>query len=54
VNETHDTLYRVTASGSPVAVATSGNGVQAVSGIGDVEGDGDDEIVYVGRANGKV
>ena len=54
VNETHDTLYRVTSSESPVAVATPGNGVQAISGIGDIDGDGDDEIVYVGRVNGKV
>ena len=46
VNENHDTLYRVTASGSPVAVATPGNGVQAVSGLGDVDGDGDDELVF--------
>ncbi|PSP67827.1 hypothetical protein BRC85_04700 [Halobacteriales archaeon QS_1_69_70] len=29
-----------------MAVATPGNGVQAVSGIGDVDGDGDDELVF--------
>jgi hypothetical protein len=46
VDENHDTLYRVTPSGSPVEVATPGNGVQAVSGIGDVDGDGDDELVF--------
>ena len=46
VNENQDTLYRVTPSGSPVAVATPGNGVQAVSGIGDVDGDGEDELVF--------
>ena len=27
-------------------VGTPGNGVQAVSGIGDVDGDGDDELVF--------
>ena len=46
VDEYHDTLYRVTPSGSPVEVATPGNGVQAVSGAGDVDGDGDDELVF--------
>ena len=46
VNEKHDTLYRVPQSGSPVAVATPGNGVQAVSGVGDVDGDGEDELVF--------
>ena len=46
VNENHDTLYRVTPSGSPVAVATPGNGVQAVSGVGDVDGDGNEELVF--------
>jgi flagellin-like protein len=46
VNENHDTLYRVTPSGTPVAVASPGNGVQAISGIGDVDGDGTDELVF--------
>jgi hypothetical protein len=46
VNENHDTLYRVTPSGSPVAVATPGNGVQAVSGVGNVDGYRDDELVF--------
>jgi hypothetical protein len=46
VDENHDTLYRVTPSGSPVEVATPGNGTQAVSGTGDVDGDGDDELVF--------
>jgi len=46
VDENHDTLYRVAPSGSPVAVATPGDGVQAVSGTGDVDGDGDDELVF--------
>lgn len=46
VNENHDTLYRVTPSGTPVAVASPGNGVQAISGIGDVDGDGTDELIF--------
>ncbi|WP_255150796.1 type IV pilin [Halorarius halobius] len=46
VNENHDTLYRVRPGDSPVEVATPGNGVQAVSGVGDVDGDGTDELVF--------
>ena len=54
VDENHDTLYRVTPSGSPVEVATPGNGTQAVSGTGDVDDDGGDEVVYVGLADGNL
>jgi len=46
VDESHETLYRVAPSGSPVPVATPSSGVQAVDGIGDVDGDGDDELVF--------
>lgn len=45
-NQNHDTLYRVTPDGTPQTVATPGNGVQAVSGIGDIDGDGTDELVF--------
>lgn len=45
-NENHDTLYRVSPDGPPVAVATPGDGVQAVSGVGDIDGDGTDELVF--------
>jgi hypothetical protein len=46
VNENHDTLYRVTPSGSPVQVATPADGAQAVNGVGDVDGDGTDELIF--------
>jgi flagellin-like protein len=47
VNENHDTLYRVAGPGSaPVAVATPGNGVQAVVGVADVDGDPAAELVF--------
>jgi hypothetical protein len=45
-NENQAKLYRVAPSTSPVAVATPGDGVQAVSGTGDVDGDDDDELVF--------
>jgi hypothetical protein len=46
VNENHDTLYRVDDDGSPVAVATPPNGVQAVAGVTDIDDDGTDELVF--------
>lgn len=46
VNENHDTIYRATPSTAPETVATPGNGAQAISGIGDINGDGTDELVF--------
>lgn len=46
VNENHDTIYRATTSGAPVAVATPGDGAQAISGVGDVDGDGAEELLF--------
>ncbi|WP_276270805.1 FG-GAP repeat domain-containing protein [Haloarcula litorea] len=46
VNQNHDTLYRATPGGAPQTVATPGNGVQAVVGIGDVDADGTDDLVF--------
>jgi flagellin-like protein len=47
VNENHDTLYRVAGPDSaPVTVAAPGNGVQAVVGIADVDGDPAAELVF--------
>jgi FlaG/FlaF family flagellin (archaellin) len=45
-NENHDALYRVSASGTPTEVATPGDGVQSVVGVGDIDGDGTDELVF--------
>jgi len=46
VNENHDRLYRAAPGGSPVQVAAPGDGVQAVLGIGDIDADGTDELVF--------
>lgn len=46
VNQNHDTLYRATPAGTPQVVATPGNGVQGVVGVGDVDGDADPELVF--------
>jgi|GEM_PF-3367830 len=46
VDQNHDTLYRVAPGGSPQVVATPGNGVQSVTGIGDIDGDGTGELVF--------
>lgn len=46
VNENHDTLFRVAEDGSPVAVATPPNGVQAVGGVTDIDADGSEELVF--------
>ena len=46
VDQNHDTLYRVASGGSPHIVATPGNGVQSVTGIGDIDGDGTAELVF--------
>jgi len=49
-NQNHGKIYRATPAGSPqVAVDLSGgsqNGVQAISGFGDLDADGTDELVY--------
>ena len=41
------TLYRVDGSGSVSTVAQPGNGVQAVTGIGDIDDDGTEELIFV-------
>jgi len=49
VNENHDTIYRVNASGSVFEVAGPPrlpDSAQAVVGMGDVNGDGVDELVF--------
>mgnify|MGYP000153299187 CR=1 FL=1 len=46
VNENHDTIYRVAPGGSPQVVSTPGNGAQAVLGTGDIDGDGDEELLF--------
>lgn len=46
VNENNDTIYRVDDSGSPTAVATPGDGAQAVIGTGDIDGDGTEELLF--------
>jgi len=46
VDQNHATIYRVAPGESPTAVATPGNGAQAVVGVGDIDGDGDDELVF--------
>jgi hypothetical protein len=46
-NANHDKIYRVTPGGSPVLVKdVSSNGANAVLGPGDIDGDGDNELVY--------
>jgi hypothetical protein len=45
-DDSHDTIYRVTTGGSPVEVADPDNGVNAVAGIGDIDGDGTAELVF--------
>ncbi|MFB6120456.1 MAG: type IV pilin [Halobacteriaceae archaeon] len=42
-----DKLFRVAPGGSPTAVADPSDGVSAVLGPGDVDGDGTDELVFV-------
>jgi len=46
VDQNHATIYRVAPGESPTAVATPGNGAQAVVGVGDIDSDGDDELVF--------
>ena len=46
VDQNHDTIYRATPSTAPTVVATPGNGAQSVLGAGDIDGDGDDELVF--------
>lgn len=44
------TLYRVDSGGSPQTVATPGDGVDGVVGTGDIDGDGETELVFVGSS----
>lgn len=46
VNENNDTIYRVDNSGSPTVVATPDDGAQAVTGVGDIDGDGTEELLF--------
>ncbi|MFB6120131.1 MAG: FG-GAP repeat domain-containing protein [Halobacteriaceae archaeon] len=43
-------IYRVAPGGSPTLVANPGNGAGAVAGIADVDGDGADELVFLGSS----
>lgn len=43
----HEAIYRVGPGGTPTLVQdVSANGANSVLGIGDIDGDGDDELVY--------
>ncbi|MFC6954389.1 type IV pilin N-terminal domain-containing protein [Halorubellus litoreus] len=46
VDENHDTIYRVAPGESPTVVASPSDGAQAVLGPGDVDGDGDRELLF--------
>ena len=46
VDENHDTIYRSTPGRSVTTVDTPGNGAQAISGVGDIDADGTDELVF--------
>jgi flagellin-like protein len=50
VNQTHDTIYRATPSGSPVTVASPSNGAQSIVGAGDIDGDGSEELIFGGSS----
>jgi hypothetical protein len=41
-----ETLYRVTPTAGPTALAQPDSGAQAVAGSGDIDGDGDAELVF--------
>jgi FlaG/FlaF family flagellin (archaellin) len=45
-----DTIYRVTPGGTPQVVATPDDGVNAVLGVGDVDGDGTGELAFAGAS----
>ena len=47
VDSKKDQIYRVNETGNVTAVANPDNGAQAVVGIGDIDGDGADELVFV-------
>jgi hypothetical protein len=46
VGQNNDAIYRSTPTSGVTTVATLGNGAQAIAGPADVDGDGDDELVY--------
>lgn len=46
VNENNDTLFRATEDGQVIEVAKPDDGVQAVAGKGDVDGDNSEELVF--------
>jgi len=46
VDENHDTMYRVRPGESPTEVVSPGDGAQAIIGLGDIDGDGTDELVF--------
>lgn len=41
-----DDIYRVAPGGTPTSVASPSNGVNAVAGVGDIDSDGTDELVF--------
>lgn len=46
VDATHDKIYRVTDTGAVAEVADPSDGAQAVVGVGDIDGDGEAELVF--------
>jgi hypothetical protein len=46
VDQSHEEIYRVNDTGTPVEVAAPGDGAQAVAGAGDVDGDGAAELLF--------
>lgn len=46
VDQNHDTIYRSTPSAGPTVVATPSNDAQSVLGMGDIDGDGDKELIF--------
>lgn len=50
-NENEDILYRVTPDGTVTEVATPTNGPSGVIGPHDIDGDSDDEMLYIGSSD---
>lgn len=50
-NENEDALYRVAPGGSAVEVTTLSDGPSGVVGVRDIDGDSDDEVVYIGSSD---
>jgi hypothetical protein len=46
VDDNNDRIYRATADGTVTEVAAPSNGAQGISGIDDIDGDDEDELVF--------